>query len=64
MNQIESKLKTLHSIIESIYTARNDMHPAVAAQFHVEMFVKKNKTDKYFESLLDMEIEDCSRAVK
>jgi hypothetical protein len=46
-----------------IYKNRKDSHPAVAAQFHVEGFVAQHKRDTYFDSLLEMEIEDCSRSL-
>ena len=56
-------LKRLFNVMLEIYTNRKDSHPAVAAQFHVEGFVAQNKRDTYFDSLLEMEIEDCSRSL-
>ena len=58
------KLKELFGVMLEIYRSRNESHPEVAAQFHVEAFVASNKNDqKWFDSLLEMEIEDCSRAL-
>jgi hypothetical protein len=59
----DENLKRLFNIILEIYTTRRDSHPAVAAQFHVEGFVAQHKGDVYFDSLLEMEIEDCSRSL-
>jgi len=60
----EEQLKTLYEVILAIYTERKDSHPEVAAQFHVERFVAQNRHDqKWFDDLLQMEIEDCSRAL-
>ena len=61
MNRTQ-QLKTLFDILVAIHTGRNDSHPQVAAQFHVEGFVARHKNDKYFDQLLQEEIEDCSRA--
>lgn len=60
MNRTQ-QLKKLFEILVDIHTARNNMHPKVAAQFHVEGFVARHKNDKYFDQLLQEEIEDCSR---
>ena len=59
----EENLKRLFNVMLAIYTSRNDSHPSVAAQFHVEGFIAANKRDGYFDSLLEMEIEDCSRSL-
>jgi hypothetical protein len=60
----EEQLKKLYEVILAIYTERKDSHPEVAAQFHVERFVAQNRHDqKWFDDLLQMEIEDCSRAL-
>ena len=56
-------LKRLFNVMLEIYTNRKDSHPSVAAQFHVEGFVTDHKRDAYFDSLLEMEIEDCSRSL-
>lgn len=57
------QLQKLLSVVEAIYVARKDSHPKVAAQFHVDLFVSRNRNDKYFDDLLQMEIEDCSRTL-
>jgi hypothetical protein len=63
MNDRNAKLKTLFDVIQAIYVSRKDSHPDVAARFHVEGFVASHKNDKYFDQLLQEEIEDCSRAL-
>lgn len=62
--QRKEQLEKLYNVILEIYTDRNDSHPEIAAKFHVEGFVATNKNDKWFDDLLQMEIEDCSRALK
>ncbi len=63
MNRQE-QLKKLYDVMLAIYTERNQYHPEVAAQFHVEGFVAQNRhNEKWFDELLQMEIEDCSRAL-
>ena len=59
----EQQIRKLFEIMRDIYTQRHDSHPTVAAQFHVDLFISKHKHDKYFDDLLQMEIEDCSRAI-
>lgn len=63
MTSRSEKLKNLFEVIKAIYTASKDPHPEVAAQFHVEGFVSRHKHDKYFDDILQMEIEDCSRGL-
>jgi hypothetical protein len=57
------QLKKLFDILVDINTSRGVNYPCVAAQFHVEGFVATHKNDKHFDQLLEMEIEDCSRAL-
>lgn len=57
------QLAKLFNIIETIYIERKDMHPKVAAQFHVEWFITTHKNSQYFDQLLEQEIKDCSRAL-
>lgn len=63
MNRQE-QLTKLHNIMLAIYIGRKDSHPEIAAQYHVEGFVAQNKNNqKWFDDLLQMEIEDCSRSL-
>ena len=61
----KAKLKNLFDIIKEKYTLRNDYHPEVAAQFHVEGFLSSNRscTPEQLDELLDMEIEDCQKGL-
>ena len=61
----EQNLKRLYEIIFAIYTQDKFSRPDIAAQFHVEGFVAQNRhaTSSNFDKLLEMEIEDCSRAL-
>lgn len=58
-----AQIKKLYEVIFSIYQQRNNPHPEVAAQFHVEDFMGRHKNDRFFDDVLQMEIEDCSRAL-
>jgi hypothetical protein len=59
----QAQLKKLYEVILAIYTKRKDSHPEVAAKFHVDHFLARSKGDPYFDDVLQMEIEDCSRAL-
>lgn len=59
----QQKLQNLFDILVAIHSGRKNMHPQVAAQFHVEGFLSAHKNNKYFDQLLNEEIEDCSRAL-
>jgi hypothetical protein len=59
----EAQIKKLHNIMLSIYTQRQDYRPEVAAQFYVEGFCSQFRDDPYFDDVLNMQIEDCSRAL-
>ena len=64
MTTRQEQIAKLYNIMLTIYTQRNDSHPEVAAQFHVDHFVAQNRrNEKWFDELLQMEIEDCSRAL-
>lgn len=64
MTSRQEQLKKLYEVMLAIYKGRNDSHPEVAAQFHVDGFVAQHRHDeKWFDSILEMEIEDCSRAL-
>lgn len=63
MTSRKAQIKKLYEVIFSIYQQRNDPHPEVAAQFHVEHFIGRHKEDRFLDDLLQMEIEDCSRAL-
>ena len=63
MTSRKAQIKKLYEVIFSIYQQRNDPNPAVAAQFHVEHFISRHKEDRFLDDLLQMEIEDCSRAL-
>ena len=63
MTSRKAQIKKLYEVIFSIYQQRNDPYPAVAAQFHVEHFIGRHKEDRFLDDLLQMEIEDCSRAL-
>ena len=63
MTSRTAQIEKLYKVIFSIYQQRNDPHPEVAAQFHVEDFIGRHKEDRFLDDLLQMEIEDCSRAL-
>jgi hypothetical protein len=63
MTSREAQIQKLFEVVASIYQQRNDPHPEVAAQFHVDHFMGRHKEDRFLDDLLQMEIEDCSRAL-
>lgn len=57
----QEKIKELYEVLLSVYQKQNHHRPEVSAQFHVDGFMAKHKDDPYFDDVLQMEIEDCSR---
>lgn len=59
----QTQLKKLYDVIHAIAVSRNQDRPDIVAQFHVDAFMARHKNDRYFDDVLQMEIEDCSRAL-
>jgi len=59
-NLIISKLATLFQIRTVNYRIQGDMHPEIAAQFHMEYTLKLIKgQEKYAEQIINEHIEDA-----